>query len=69
MSLVPDEAWGSAGSNALAGICRQPKSMIAADINPTGKAAKSTLMRKLMKKQNATGRAAKVSVEGRGITL
>lgn len=43
--------------------------MIAADINPTGKAAKSTLMRKLMKKQNATGRAAKVSVEGRGITL
>ena len=50
--------------------CRQPQSKIAADILPTGKAAKSALMRKLMKKKPAgAGRAAKVSVEGRGIML
>lgn len=50
-------------------IRRQPQSEIAADVNPIGKAAKSTLMRKLMKKKGVAGRAAKVSVEGRGITL
>ena len=50
--------------------CRQPQSKIAADMNPTGKAAKSTLMRKLLKKKPAgAGRAAKVSLEGRGIML
>jgi hypothetical protein len=49
---------------------RQPQSKIAADVNPTGKAAKSSLMRKLLKKKPVgAGRAAKVSVEGRGITL
>ena len=50
--------------------CRQPQSKIAADVLPTGKAAKTALMRKLMKKKPAgAGRAAKVSVEGRGIML
>lgn len=51
-------------------LCRQPQSKIAADVNPAGKAAKSSLMRKLLKKKPmGAGRAAKVSVEGRGITL
>lgn len=51
-------------------VCRQPQSKIAAELLPTGKAAKSALMRKLMKKKPAgAGRAAKVSVEGRGIML
>ncbi|KAL3156784.1 hypothetical protein ABBQ38_001055 [Trebouxia sp. C0009 RCD-2024] len=67
----PDFRWhASIPERATLDYIKQPQSKIAADILPTGKAAKSALMRKLMKKKTAgAGRAAKVSVEGRGIML
>ena len=69
LCLVSLQHARSAGLD-LVFVCRQPQSKIAADVLPAGKAAKSVLMRKLMKKKNAgAGRAAKVSVEGRGIML